>query len=335
LETDGLAAAFTKYIRTDVFSEAFQMYVDKTMPDLKQIAEETGDLTTRYCQTIKEKAVKTAGWLWNKDDYSEVFSCVLREYQVIKELKPLLKISGFVSYQNTLQHLLTAVNKSKVPETIIVRQFPTMDSFFACLAREGDITQMILPILQSNKETIQTLFFDPMNLLQTDILYDCLGNELPINKDAFKEIYHSLPNGIGEDESTFIQQVRSIIQEYFAKSLAVQIKNLWKEKTQTDSPNDWTTQNHLSAKMLFVDNPETAREIQTIIEKPLEFSSPKLKTIQEKLQDWKPPEIDDVQRKLVTAEQKIDAMSGDDAKNILRKMLQKESDLLLEILEVR
>jgi hypothetical protein len=210
-----------------------------------------------------------------------------------------------------------------------------LDSFLDSLKQDGDIdiTQNILSTLQANQETIQKLFLDSIKTLQIVIFRDCLGNNLPsITESQLKEIYDSLQSGIDIDETTFIKHARSAVNEYWSQSLAVQVKKLWKEKTDTNSPNDWTALNHMPVKMLFAEYPVIATEIQTAIEKPSEFSTEKLKTIQEKLQNWTLPEIDDVQRKIGVAEQRIDAMSGEEAKKILRKLLQKESVLLLEIL---
>jgi hypothetical protein len=87
LQHDELAKEFASFMQTETFEKAFRKWTDQTEPTLKTLAEEIGDLTSQYCQTLKEKCVHEAGWLWNQADYSNLLSTVKREYEIIHCIK--------------------------------------------------------------------------------------------------------------------------------------------------------------------------------------------------------------------------------------------------------
>ncbi len=332
LETDGLAQAFSRHITKEKFSDAFLHYIDTKEPALKQAAVEAGDLTRNYCNVIKEKVAETASWLWKEDDYTPIIACTLREYQVTKHLMPLWNSNGFVPYKTVLSHLRDAVFQSnKISLAVLVQKYPSLQGFIDCLKlpQDSDISETLLNILQSDAENVKNVFFSVSNEAQIKCLKEQL-NEIP--EATLKEIYGILPKDCSVMEGpVFLSRVRAAVQDHWANSLESQIKKLWREKTQTDSPDDWAVKNALPLNLLFADS-GTAKDLQTIFASPKTFTSEKMQTVHDALQSWTLPEISEKQKELELAKSKISKLNSNEAKNLLNALLEQQPDMVLPLL---
>lgn len=333
LQTDGLAEAFSKYITPDKFAEAFHLYVDTKEPNLKKAAADVGDHTQRYCDVIKLKLSETASWLWKEADYSSVIACVLREYQVIKLLQSLWGNNGFVTYDTAVSQLRNAVfQKNKIPVALITEAYPALLELVDALdkPKELDISESLLDILNRDTDAIKRVFYNPINEVQNTLLAEKLGD---VPSETLKEVYDMLPNdGANSDETSFIQSVRSFVQRYLEDSLAAQVKNLWQEKSCSQSPKDWAEKNNASFGLLF-ENEDMPRDLQTAIDTPKTFTSEKLKSLLESLQNWTLPKISEKQKIIESGKRKIEKLSDKDAKNLLKSLLEKLPEMVLALLK--
>jgi hypothetical protein len=331
LQTDGLAEVFSKYITHEKFAESFFLYIDKTEPMLRQVAEEIGDHTRAYSNVIKTKLVVTAGWLWKEDDYSSIIARVLCEYHVIKILMPLCG-NQFISYDSALSQLRSAVfQKNKIPVTLITQAYPALHELVNALnePKECDISERLLEILQRDTESLKHVFLST-NEVHITFLAERLAD---ISLETLREIYDTLPSdGAKSDENSFIHRVRAIASQHLEQSLTTQIQKLWFEKSQTHSPNDWAEKNSVPIALLF-SNEEIPRDIQTAIEKPKTFTTEKLKAVLQPLQQWTLPEISEKQKIIENAKRTIEKLSDSEAKAILKSLLEKQPDIVLQLLQ--
>jgi len=280
LETDGLAKAFSVYVKSEIFEDAFQIWIDKNEPRISGLAENIGDLAKRYCQNLKAKLAETAGWLWNAQDIEQEIGKLLREYQIILELKPLLGCVSYISFKDAIQGFRDAIYKeNKIPLSMIVQRYHALLSLFDSLGQPDEIilSSDLYNILTSERETINAIFFDPLKSFQLSILNEKLSDCLPSGMDEILEIYQMLPTGANFDEQAFIQQVRIKAEEHFASSIAAQIRNVWEEKTGTKTPNDWSTKHRIPAAMIFSED-RGVSDILSATANPTNFTSAKLKT---------------------------------------------------------
>jgi hypothetical protein len=299
LETDGLAKAFSAYIKRDVFNAAFQAWVEKNEPELEDLAESIGDHVKQYCQTMKDKLAETAGWLWNAKDVENVIAEVSREYQVIHDLQPLLNCTGYISFKDALQRLKDVVFKeNKIPKTMVVRQYPVLEALFTCLTQPdgGAFTDELSRVLKNDREIVQTVFFDPRKVALLKLLKEKLGDELPSVGDEALEIYSVLPDGARMNEETFLQQARIKVQEYRTNSLAAHIRNIWNKITGTESPDNWSDEHHLPAAMIFTES-ELSRDVLAVIANPADFTPATLIRVMDILQKMSAPDIADCRRR--------------------------------------
>lgn len=277
LENKNLIKTVASYIKPDNFQTAFQMYIDKNANKLVSLSKSVGDISHDYCRSILEKVAETAGLLWKESDISAEIDETIMEYEILKLLKPIAGLTGFVPYKNAIDILKKAVTVgNKLPKTIITASEPSMSILLSAIAGNG-MTSDIRTGLEQNINLVKALFFDISKARTLDILSQHLGR-IEISKTDLAKIYSGLQNAFYNDESVFISDVRANIDNYIKDSVVQNIKNEWKRLSGADSPSAWAVSNNLPA-LFALSNITEADDIIKVIEKPEDFSSEKLSAI--------------------------------------------------------
>jgi hypothetical protein len=235
------------YIKPDYFVTAFQIYVDRTAPDLITLARETGDVSHGYCQSILDNAAETAGWLWQEIDISNEINGTIQEYEIIKLLKPMAGFTAFAPYKAafyTLKNAVTTINK--LPRTLIASAVPSLDALLLAIADNGSARD-IKEGVEQNADIVKALFFDVAKAKSVELLKQRLTG-VTISDSDLQTIYNSLQGGFSSDESVFLNDARAKIEEFVKESVALNIKNEWKRLSDSETPAAWASANGIPAR---------------------------------------------------------------------------------------
>lgn len=297
IDNDGLINTVAGYIKPENFVMAFQIYVDKTAPELISLAQSIGDISHGYCQAILGKVAETAGWLWNQADISNAIDETIQEYEVIKLLKPIAGFTSFMPYENaidTLRYAVTVANK--LPRTLIVSALPSLSIFLSSIAK-GGVASDIREALELNADTLGALFFDISKAKSVELLKQRL-NGVTISDADLLSIYNSLPSGFSHDESVFLNDVHARIENFVKESVAQNIKSEWKRLTETDTPSVWADSNGIPARFA-LNNVAEASDIIAAVQTPKIFSSEKLGELLNVLSGLAPLTIGECQKQFI------------------------------------
>ncbi|MCW2279509.1 hypothetical protein [Heliophilum fasciatum] len=274
LENSDIITTISGYMKPENFVAAFQIYVDKNAPTLKALAESVGDVSCGYCQAIKEKAAESAGLLWNKNDIASEIAETEQEYEVIKLLKPIIGFEEFVSYRTAVDTLRNAViSTNKLPKTLIESAFPMLSVFLSNLGNNGNASA-IKESLSQSIDVIKKLFFDVTRAKSLELLKLRL-NGVTISDKELLDIYNGLSSGFTGNEATFLNDLRSRIEEYAKESVVQNLKEEWKRFSDENTPSEWANNVGIPARYLF-DGISEANDIISAVQTPGAFSSDKL-----------------------------------------------------------
>lgn len=393
--TEGLVETLKKYLKPDIFMQAFKHYIDLQNPELYKLAETIGDQWNGYCDTIKGLFAQEAGWLWNETDVSSTVVDVKAQYGVICTVQRLCKISTFISFADAKERLSKAmIEQNKIALETLALSHPPIRRLGELVMEtklQGEAIKEFDSILDQQMDTIQSTFFDPSYAAQIAILKslfaDNLGN---MSNSEWKSIYNMMTNGALRTEGDFKQTAWNEIEKHQESSLIRQLLAIWKTKTNSDTPAKWSEKTGLPSEVLFTDT-ETANDIMRIVTSPGDYQRDSIKEAIQRLEQgvisncseakqknifmrryfpvcyskldiesktfsdalaaklgnepntWKKSPnfntaIADFIREHYAAEfkqkaiKKIQALSNDEAKSILLKLIEKSPDVGLEIL---
>ena len=290
LATQGLAEAMAKYMKPVVFEEAFQRYVDSAKPELKAAAERMGGLSHIYCGAVKNRFATTSGWLWKRGDAEAVLEEVYRQTLCAEHIRGLAGSSGYMSFDDALNRLRNAVlDENKVPTEFWTRKHPALQRFFELLSRpslSGDDVKAFEEILVQQSRVIREVFFDAAEAQQLDAMREIFGEIWPMAVAESRELYNAFPpDSASAGEQSFRAQGRGKIEEFGRTMVSIQVAALWRERTGTESPVEWSRKHALPAEcVLAVDD---AKGIVDAVANPGGVSAVRLQSVHDELEkEW-------------------------------------------------
>jgi len=287
LSTQGLAEAMAKYMTPVVFEEAFQRYVDSTKPELKAAAERMGDLSRIYCGAVKNRFATTSGWLWKRGDAEAILEEVYRRTLCAEHIRGLAGSSGYMSFNDALNRLRNAVlDENKVPTEFWTRKHPALQRFFELLNRQslsGEDVKAFEEILEQQAGVIREVFFDGAQGWQLDAMREIFVELWPITVAEGRELYNTFPpDSARANVQSFKEQGRGKIDEYSRTLVSKLVAALWRERTGTESPDEWSRKHALPAEcVLALDD---AKGIVDAIANPGGVSAERLQSVHDKLE---------------------------------------------------
>jgi hypothetical protein len=286
LMTPGLAEAMAKYMTPIIFDEAFQNYVDSAKPELKAVAERMGDSSRIYCKEAKKRFVATSGWLWKRGDTETVLEEVYRQVLCGEHIRRLAGASGIMSFEDALNLLRNMVLiENKVPTEFWARKHPSLHRFFDLLGRTsigGEEVKAFEDILKQQEGVIREVFFDATQARQLNAMQEMFREVWPMAVAESRALYNTFPpDSAKADEQSFKMQGRSKIEEFSRTLVSKQMAMLWRKRTGTESPKEWSRKHSLPAECVLA--ADDARSIVDAIANPGGVSAERLQSVRDKL----------------------------------------------------
>jgi hypothetical protein len=283
LATPGLAEAMKKYMTSLVFAEAFQHYVDSAKPELKMAAERLGDASNNYCASVKNRFAETSGWLWKPSDAEAVLEEIYRQTLCAEHIRGLAgSSSGYMNFEDALNCLRRVIYvENKVPPEFWTRKHPALQRFFELLGRSTIVSEdakSFEEIISQQNGLIRELFFDTLQTSQLAAMKEIFGEIWPLTVTDGRALYDIFPQDSAKlDEQSFKSQGRTKIEEYNRTLVSKRVVALWRERTGTDSPDEWSRKHGLPAEcVLEADN---ARNIVEAVSNPASVSAERLQEV--------------------------------------------------------
>jgi hypothetical protein len=287
LETPGLAEAMTKYMTPVVFEEAFQRYVDNAKPELKAAAERMGDSTFQYCRAVKNRFVEMSGSLWKRGDAESVLEEVYWQTRCTEHIRGLAGLSEYMNFEDALFRLRNAIlSENKVPTEFWEKKYPALQRFFGLLSRPslpGEDAKAFGGILEQQGGVIREVFFDVAQSRQLGAMREIFGELWPMDDREGRVLYNTFPpDSARGNERNFKVQGRGQIEEYSRTLISKQVAALWRKRTGTESPDEWSLKNTLPAEcVLALDD---AKGIVDAVANPRGMSADRLQSVYNELE---------------------------------------------------
>lgn len=287
LATPGLAEAMANYMTPVVFEEAFQRYVDRAKPELKVAAERMGDLSRSYCRVVKNRFAATSGWLWKRGDVESVLEEAYWQTLCAEHIRELAGSSGYMSFEDALYLLRNAaLGENKVPTEFWARKHPALQRFFELLSRpllSGEDVKAFGEILKQQNGAIREVFFDVTQARQLGAMREIFGEIWPTAVAEGRELYSAFPsNSARADEQSFKAQGRGKIEEYSRTLISKQVVALWRDRTGTESPGEWSRKHALPAECVLALG--DANGIVDAVANPGGVSAERLQSVRDELE---------------------------------------------------
>ncbi len=258
LGKEGLSEAIRNYITQETFLKAFDRYLGEKAPGLLKSAESAGDIGCEYRKAVISRFAMDASWLWNETDVSDVLKDAENQYRFILAMQELFAVGSWMDFAAAQTRLSDAMTKeNKVSLEILASTHPYV-SELAAQAKDGkiqgDALDSLCTTVELRKKEIAELFRDPARKMQIELLVRNLGAEAAdTTAEEWKAILDARQGGAEMNESDFRNAILVDVQKFRSKSEGRRLAALWKEKTGSESPDDWAREHSLPADSMFAD----------------------------------------------------------------------------------
>lgn len=262
---DDLKSILTNENCTNGILEYLKVYKDGC---LLSLAKDIGD-TGGFIREINKKFSESSNWVWNKDTINEKIDETITEYEIIKESNSLIiKTSTF---DDCLKEWGKKAQTFKVNYNGIrseVGELQRLLGFLYQIARDGYINDTnkkdFLKELKDHNSQFKEFCENQITLLKKvrwTSLCDLSDKDV---REIVSQPY--LTNVFTCENGEFQNKLELAISEYKANSLKRQLVDIWKKKTDTDSPEAWsdTYSMPIICMIPFLEQ-EKAREVFSII----------------------------------------------------------------------
>jgi hypothetical protein len=212
--------------------------------ELPRLAEKISD-NGQYVNAVRKKFdADAANWVWNVELAQQKINEVILEYKIIEKSNDAMNQKN-TSFENTINNWCDKCLYIRLSYEYIkdyLEQEPRAFLEILCDLKKANTLldsqkQKFYNLLVSNTENFKKFYSNQIDLFKQTCEF-FLGE---FADDEIKEIFESLPTGcFTKEKSEYATTVSEKVEQYKQNSTSAKLKKLWKDKTNTDSPKDWS-----------------------------------------------------------------------------------------------
>lgn len=200
----------------------------------------------QYINVLRSKfAVDAANWVWRKGTAEAVIDSVILEYQIIEESNKCVGTSK--SYKDALRAWSGKANNMRLSFSAIKNDVDDLDVLLGYIYEICTTDQLQEQHKQAFLDRMKIFgakFVDFYNNRQNDVFKKVCDFELTGLSDADKDkVYGAMPMGcFTKDKVGYSNLVAQMVEEQKKGLNSMKLRNIWREKTNTSSPYQWSEQ---------------------------------------------------------------------------------------------
>lgn len=224
-------------------TEGMNKYVaDFEGGQLIELASEIGD-NGQYINVLRGKFdADAANWVWNIETAQQKIREVILEYKIISESSKI--IGKNITFANTIREWCDKCGLIRISYAAAKNQFGVIEPFMEMLCsikRAGTILdsqkQKFFDLLIANAEGFNRFYNNQVDLFKEVCAFYLDG----FSDEEIRGLYQTLPTGVfTDDKAAYTNMVDAKAKDYRSNLGNEQLKALWKEKTKSASPRDWS-----------------------------------------------------------------------------------------------
>lgn len=213
---------------------------------LVSIAAAVGD-GGQYINHLEYKfSSDAANWVWNKDTVHSKIDELITEYEIIDYSNKVL--AKHITYIETIRAWCDKIGQIKLAYSVIKNNIEDGKEFYEMLRDLKKANNLLdsqkqefLDLLKANVDTFRTFMSSQAEMFEKSCSHylDELTIE-DIRAMLDDDQYHFSGSYVVEPDK-YIEKVQNAVTAYKGTLENVKLRNLWKERTGTDRPFDWSS----------------------------------------------------------------------------------------------
>lgn len=210
--------------------------------ELITLAGVVGD-NGQYINVLRRKFdAEAANWVWNVETVQQKIREVILEYKIVQASNKV--VSKGTSFENTVREWCDKCRYIKVSYPAAKNYLDHFGNFLEILynmKKSGVILdsqkQKFYDLLVANSDNFKVFYANQIELFKKVCEFYLEG----FSDEEVKDIFNTIPTGsFIKEKAEYTTLVDSKVDEYKRNSKSAKLKKFWKEKTNTETPRDWS-----------------------------------------------------------------------------------------------
>lgn len=236
---DDLASLATKDKCFEGMEAYLKQYEDGVLPKLASEVNDGG----QFINHLKRKFdADAANWAWNTDTANQKINEVILEYRIIAQSNKILPKS--TSFDGAVREWTDKCGMIRISYLYAKNYWEDLSDLMELLydiKKSDDLPESkrekFLEQITTNGDAFNRFYNSQTDLFKKACAF-IVGR---FNDQEIQEIFRLLPKNLFTSEKSEYQSaVQQTVDKYTSEQNATQLKEIWREKTQTDSPRQWS-----------------------------------------------------------------------------------------------
>lgn len=243
LERPGAIDDLSTLITKDKCSDGMEAYLEQYEAGfLPRLAKEVGD-GGQFINRLKKKFdADAANWVWNTDTANQKINEVILEYKIVVESNKILPKS--VSFDGIIREWTDKCSMIRISYLYAKNYWEDLSELMGMLydiKKTGYLLdskrEKFLEQISANGDAFIRFYNNQIDLFRKACAF-IVGR---FSEEEAYEIFKLLPKNLFTSEKSDYQStVQTAVAKYISEQSATKLKEMWREKTQTDSPRQWS-----------------------------------------------------------------------------------------------
>lgn len=237
--------------------------------ELPQLAAEVND-GGQYINAVKGKFdADAANWVWKKETADEKIDEVITEYGIAEATSEWFG-STCKSYNEAVLKIKERCNSLRIPFSLVKNDVGNLEHFMDMLyhlVKDGSIPDSQKPALLEDIKVYGKSFVDFQSQQTFYFKKSCFTYLSGLSDNDISELFKTLPRGsFTMDQPEYFQSLEKEVESFKQKQGSVKMRNLWKARTDTETPYDWSCKYKMPVLYMLSDKDyEEGRQVFAII----------------------------------------------------------------------
>ena len=236
---DDLSALVTKDKCSDGMKAYLNQYERGILP---QLANEVGD-GGQFINRLKKKFdADAANWVWNTDTANQKIDEVILEYKIVVQSNKILPKN--ISFDGAIREWTDKCGMIRISYLYVKNYWEDLSELMEMLydiKKSGVLLdsrrEKFLEQISANGEAFIRFYNNQTDLFRKACAY-IVGR---FSEEEAREIFKLLQNNLFTSEKSDYQAaVQAAVDKYISEQSATKLKEMWREKTQTENPRQWS-----------------------------------------------------------------------------------------------
>lgn len=239
--------------------------------ELPRLADNIGD-GGQYINCLKKKFdAGEANWVWKKETVNQQIDAVILEYKIIAKTSELL--GSCKNFKEILKAWTDKVNNVKLAYETVKNDVGDLVPLLAVLKDlklQGHLPEnkkeIFLDLLQSYGDMFNNFYASQFELF----CKSCEFYLQNLNDSDKEKVFARMDTGcFADDNASYSKRVEDIVAQYRKELGSIRLKNIWRQKTCTESPHKWSEINAMPILAMIPDEElEKCRIVFAILSSP-------------------------------------------------------------------